>query len=88
MNINSIPENEVHNVLSVYWQLLQEVEEQADRDKNPLDRHLVVGAYNVLNRIGATDKRPIWEELAKRNEEAKASLANTKIGGCEPSSND
>ncbi len=59
---NKIPENEIDNVLSVYWQLLSEVHVNTDPKKDILNKKLVEGAYNVLNRIGYTKARPIWEK--------------------------
>lgn len=59
--MQTIPEKEVENVLSVYWQMLREIEGQAHSDKDPYKRLLVVGAYSVLNRIGFTTHRPVWE---------------------------
>tara|TARA_R110000803_G_C11709167_1_gene286647 strand:+ start:47 stop:262 length:216 start_codon:yes stop_codon:yes gene_type:complete len=56
-----IPEDEKCNVLSIYWQMLQEIESRTDPKRQVLDAHLVQGAYNVLNRIGSTDARPRWE---------------------------
>ena len=55
-----IPEAEHGNVLSVYWQMLRELEERIDPN-NKLDNLLVTGGYNVLNRIGVTNQRPRWE---------------------------
>lgn len=57
----NIPENEKENLLSVYWQLLGEVEGRTNPKIDILDKVLVEGAYNVLNRIGATKARPRWE---------------------------
>lgn len=56
-----IPESEKSNVLSIYWQMLQEIESRTDPKRQVLDAHLVQGAYNLLNRIGSTDARPRWE---------------------------
>lgn len=56
-----IPDNEMTNILSVYWQMLRELEQRIDPQAEPLDRLLVGGAYELLNRIGATSNRPYWE---------------------------
>lgn len=57
-----IPEKEVANVLSVYWQLLIEVESKTDVVKDPLGKLLVEGAYKVLNRSDITQAKPRWEK--------------------------
>lgn len=57
-----IPENERANFLSVYWQMLREIEASTDPDKDPLNKLLVKGGYDLLNRIGATRHRPAWEK--------------------------
>jgi len=59
-----IPDNEVENLLSVYWQLLGEVEGKTEPKKDILNARLVEGAHNVLNRAGITDSRPRWENNA------------------------
>jgi hypothetical protein len=56
-----IPENEQENVLSVYWQMLTELEIQAHSTNDPFKKLLVTGGYNVLNRINFTKYRPRWE---------------------------
>lgn len=56
-----IPKNEQENVLSVYWQMLIELETQAHSTNDPFKRMLVAGGYNVLNRINFTKTRPRWE---------------------------
>jgi len=57
-----IPEEEVENFISVYWQLLAEVEGNTDPKKDILNKHLVEGAYTVLNRSGVIGNRPRWEK--------------------------
>lgn len=57
-----IPENERANFLSVYWQMLREIEAETDPEKSPLNKVLVEGGYSLLNRIGATSLRPVWEK--------------------------
>jgi len=56
-----IPEEEVENILSIYWQLLRELETKVTPD-NVLDKMLVDSAYTVLNRSGISDVRPRWEK--------------------------
>jgi hypothetical protein len=56
-----IPENEQENVLSIYWQMITELESQAHSTNDPFKRMLVAGGYNVLNRINFTKARPRWE---------------------------
>lgn len=53
-----IPDNEVENFISIYWQLLRELEENAT---SAYDKKLVEGAYTVLNRCEITNARPNWE---------------------------
>lgn len=60
MNYN-IPKKEMENFISVYWQLLREVEENTEPDKDILNKLLVEGGYNVLNRAGICQHRPRWE---------------------------
>jgi hypothetical protein len=55
-----IPKTEVENLISVYWQMLGELEAKAENEKNQLDIKLVEGAYRVLNRAGITDAKPRW----------------------------
>lgn len=56
-----IPDDEKESTLSLFWQMLRQIESKTCPDKDPLDALLVTGAYNLLNRIGATDARPGWE---------------------------
>ena len=56
-----IPDEEKANVLSIYWMMLRDLESQISPDSLVCDKNLVEGAYNVLNRIGASDHRPHWE---------------------------
>ena len=54
-----IPEKEVENIISTYWQMLRTLESKLDsRKNNALDNILIIGAYNILNRCGITDHRP------------------------------
>lgn len=63
MNESKIPENEVENVLSVYWQMLRELESKAEcSNGDPFLRLLVEGGYTVLNRCEVTKERPSWEK--------------------------
>ena len=57
-----IPEHEVENVLSVYWQMLREIECHTRPDEDPCNARLVEGAYRVLHRCGCIpeDNRPRW----------------------------
>ena len=52
-----IPENEISNFISVYWQMLREIEAAND----PLNKHLVKGAYGLLNRCNITDVQPQYK---------------------------
>ena len=51
-------EEEKEDIFGVYWQMLQEIEGNAD---NALDKHLATQAYDLLNRIGLSEHRPRWE---------------------------
>lgn len=55
-----IPEEEVENILSVYWQLLKEVESKTDPNTDLLNALLVNGAYKVLRRAKIIDSEPKW----------------------------
>lgn len=57
---NVIPQNEVSNILSIYWQMLQEIEANTNPEKDPLNKLLVEGAYKVLNRAGISEQKPRW----------------------------
>jgi hypothetical protein len=74
--MKNIPTNEQDNVLSIYWQMLGQIESRTKPKEDILDKLLVKGAYNVLNRIGYTNHRPRWEdapnESALPNVEAEA----------------
>jgi len=59
-----IPEKEVENILSAYWQLLSEVECKTNPVKDPSNKVLVEGAYNILNRAGISKERPRWEKTS------------------------
>lgn len=52
-----IPDSEVENFISVYWQLLRTVEQECC-EGDMLNQILVEGAYRLLNRSGITDARP------------------------------
>lgn len=58
----TVPDDEQDNFVSVYWQLLKELEQRIDIKHDLLDKRLVEGAYNVLNRSGITQHRPYWEK--------------------------
>jgi len=51
-----IPKKEVENILSVYWQMLREIEVHCNDDV--FKKHLVDSAYEVLNRCKITDTKP------------------------------
>lgn len=56
-----IPEDEVENILSVYWSMLREIESKAT-DDDVLNKMLVDDAYSLLNRCKISDVRPRWEK--------------------------
>lgn len=53
---SKIPEKETENVLSMYWQMLRELEAHRGRDIGT--KLIIDGAYKVLNRCGVTDAKP------------------------------
>lgn len=55
-----IPDDEVDNIIGLYWQLLGVVESNTDPEKDKLNKILVEGAYKALRRSGITDSKPIW----------------------------
>jgi len=57
-----IPDNEVENILSVYWQMMREIECHTNPEKDPLNALLIEGAYKVLNRAGIHDGQPRWKK--------------------------
>jgi len=56
-----IPENEIENFISVYWQMLREIEENTDPQKERLNTILVEGAYGLLARAGVHNGKPRWD---------------------------
>jgi len=66
-----IPEEEQENILSVYWQLLREVESRCGTKALPVDKCLIIGAYKVLHRCGITDTKP---QFMKMDEEPSPNL--------------
>ena len=61
---NKIPEEEHDNVMSLYWQMLREIEVHTRPEEDPLNALLVEGGYKVLNQIsfqGVTDRKPVWK---------------------------
>lgn len=52
-----IPEEEVENLLGIYWQMLRDLESR-NTDRDVLSNILVKDAYTVLNRCGVTNARP------------------------------
>lgn len=60
MSEYNIPEDEVENVLSVYWSMLRVLESRTI-ESDVITKMLVDDAYTLLNRINATDARPVWE---------------------------
>lgn len=61
----NIPPEEVTNVVSVFWQMMRELESETNSKKDLGKRVLVEGAYNVANRINLTPERPTWEKKKK-----------------------
>lgn len=55
-----IPENEQENVLSLFWQMLSEIESRTHPETDVLNKSLVEGGFEVMQRIGVTTGRPRW----------------------------
>lgn len=60
MNDKEIPKHEMANFISVFWQMLGEIEANTDPKKDALNKILVEGAYNVLRRSNITDQQARW----------------------------
>lgn len=56
----SIPKAEQANILSAYWMMMRELEEQAYDSKRVLDRLQVEGFYRLWNRVSGENKKPRW----------------------------
>ena len=56
-----IPDNEVKNILSVYWQMLRELEGYTNPSTNKGNSQLVEAAYKVLRRAGIHDGHARWQ---------------------------
>ena len=56
-----IPEEEFANVLSAFWVMLREDEEQAYESRSAMARHFVEGHYMLWNRITGSDLKPRWK---------------------------
>lgn len=54
----------VDNTLSVYWQMLGEIESKTNPEKDILNRCLVEGAYRHWNKLFPSNKplKPRWEK--------------------------
>ena len=57
LNLESIPQNEQKNVISVYWQMLKSLEMTAD---DTLSKHDVEAYYRLWNRMTGDNKSPNW----------------------------
>ena len=57
-----IPDREKKNILSVYWQMLREIECHTNPAKDTFNAGLVEAAYEVLNRCGIHDGKPRWKQ--------------------------
>jgi hypothetical protein len=65
---NKIPDDEVENILDIYWQMLVQLESNVNPRDDILDKRLVEAAYIVLNRVGEKTQhhncklKPRWLE--------------------------
>lgn len=57
-----IPEEEVANIISVYWQMLREIESHTNPENDVLNKLLVEGAYKVLDRANIHKGKVRWEK--------------------------
>lgn len=57
-----IPENEVENVLSVYWLMLMDLESKVNPKKDAYHRQIVEAGHKVLRRAGICDTKARWED--------------------------
>ena len=55
-----IPTKEHANVMSSFWQMMMELERDADQDSRVLERHMVEGWFRQWNDIMSDNKEPIW----------------------------
>ncbi len=60
INLTSIPKDEQENILSGFWVLLTETEQNADNENNPVTKHIVEEYYKLWNRITGQNHEPIW----------------------------
>lgn len=60
--LDDIPKEEHANVISCFWQMMRELEEQARNTKSRLDEIAVEGYYRLWNRITNDNKQPAWME--------------------------
>ena len=65
----AIPENEVPNIISVFWQMLREIESHTDPKKDPTNALLVEGAYRLLDRANIHKGEPDWITQKKKEPE-------------------
>lgn len=61
MNYN-IPKEEMGNFISVYWQMLREIETHTRPQEDPFNAMLVRGAYKLLNRCDIIQNKPEWDK--------------------------
>ncbi len=63
--VYNIPKDRMDNVMSIYWQMLKHMEQDAYESKNTLDRMLVEGAFQVWNGISHDNHEPLWKNKQK-----------------------
>lgn len=59
-NLTTIPKNEQENILSGFWDLLGEVEQNADNENSPVTKHMVEEYYKLWNRVTGQNHEPRW----------------------------
>ena len=61
MNLNMhIKESDQEDVMTSFWQMLQEVEHTATNENNPMLKHFVEGWYKQWNSITGDNNKPRW----------------------------
>ncbi len=57
-----ITNEETEEVLGFFYVMLGRMESMTNINKDRIDKSLVTGGFNLLNRIGYVSERPRWEE--------------------------
>ena len=60
MQLETIAPSEQADMIASFWQMMRELESQADCDNDNVLKHMVVGYYKQWNRVTGDNKSPIW----------------------------